>query len=247
MFRPGERYTTAMYFAITVMSTVGLGDISMRLPNERALLCAIMATTSLVVGIAVNGISTMVTRLSEKTAANMEQLAQVARFLKVYRVPENLQSGVHDYLLQAFENREREETKSRLMGWLKKSEVLRVKVNLALTGTCLTQHRWLKLLPTEVLANVCDICDTEFHPPGQELITQGAMVKSCFYIRSGSLNARQVRSTERSSSLKVSEAWSAMPDDESEAGEITTLHGLEATHTHTTSFKSHSKLLTRSR
>ena len=39
-----------MYFAITVMSTVGLGDISTSLPNERALLCIIMAITSLVVG-----------------------------------------------------------------------------------------------------------------------------------------------------------------------------------------------------
>ena len=40
-----------MYFAITVMSTVGLGDISTSLPNERALLCIIMAITSLVVGV----------------------------------------------------------------------------------------------------------------------------------------------------------------------------------------------------
>ena len=76
---------TALYFAITVMSTVGLGDISMSLANERALLCIIMATTSLVVGIAVNGVSTIVSKLNEKTAADMEQLAQVAKFLKVGR------------------------------------------------------------------------------------------------------------------------------------------------------------------
>ena len=179
----GERYTTAMYFAITVMSTVGLGDINMSLSNERALLCLIMATTSLVVGVAVNGVSTIVAKLSQRTAKNTEQLALVAKFLRVYGVPGELQSRVHDYLLQVFDNREREETKSMLMGWLKKSEVLRVKVNLALTGTCLTKHRWLKLLPSEVLANICDLCDTEFHPPGQELIAEGATVKSCFYIR----------------------------------------------------------------
>lgn len=64
----GERYMTALYFAVTVMSTVGLGDINMNLTNERGLLCLIMhlrdkekedevprATTSLVVGVAVNG------------------------------------------------------------------------------------------------------------------------------------------------------------------------------------------------
>ncbi|CAE7251149.1 KCNH6 [Symbiodinium sp. CCMP2456] len=203
----GERYTTAMYFAITVMSTVGLGDINMSLSNERALLCVIMATTSLVVGVAVNGVATIVSKLSERTAANMEQLAQVSKFLKVYRVPRELQSRVHDYLLQVFENREREETKSMLMGWLKKSEVLRTKVNLALTGTCLVQHRWLKLLPPEVLANVCDLCDTEFHPPQQELIAEGAMVKSCFYIRSGLVQTRN---------RVGGQAWAATSSDDTE-------------------------------
>ncbi|CAE7543989.1 Kcnh2 [Symbiodinium sp. KB8] len=204
---PGERYTTAMYFAITVMSTVGLGDISMSLSNERALLCVVMATTSLVVGVAVNGVSTIVSKLSERTAANMEQLAQVSKFLKVYRVPRELQSRVHDYLLQVFQNREREETKSMLMAWLKKSEVLRTKVNLALTGTCLVQHRWLKLLPTEVLANVCDLCDMQFHPPQQELIAEGAMVKSCFYIRSGSVQTRN---------RVEGQAWAATSGDDTE-------------------------------
>eukprot|EP00439_Symbiodinium_sp_Y106_P025044 s2920_g3.t1 len=203
----GERYTTAMYFAITVMSTVGLGDINMSLSNERALLCVVMATTSLVVGVAVNGVATIVSKLSERTAANMEQLAQVSKFLKVYRVPRELQSRVHDYLLQVFENREREETKSMLMGWLKKSEVLRTKVNLALTGTCLVQHRWLKLLPPEVLANVCDLCDTEFHPPQQELIAEGAMVKSCFYIRSGLVQTRK---------RAGGQAWAATSTDDTE-------------------------------
>eukprot|EP00439_Symbiodinium_sp_Y106_P072254 s2590_g13.t1 len=202
-----ERYTTAMYFAITVMSTVGLGDISMSLSNERALLCLVMATTSLVVGVAVNGVSTIVSKLSERTAANMEQLAKVSKFLKVYRVPRELQSRVHDYLLQVFENREREETKSMLMGWLKKSEVLRTKVNLALTGTCLVQNRWLKLLPAEVLANVCDLCDMQFHPPQQELIAEGAMVKSCFYIRSGSVQTR---------SRLGQQAWAATSGDDAE-------------------------------
>ena len=208
---------TAMYFAITVMSTVGLGDISMSLANERALLCVIMATTSLVVGIAVNGISSILSKLSEKTAANMAQLAQVSKFLKVYKVPGELQSRVHDYLLQVFEHREREETKTMLMRWLKKSEVLRVKVNLALTGTCLTQHRWLSLLPREVLANICDICDAEFHPPGQELITEGGMVKSCFYIRSGLLTTRQTRFGGWSSPCEVSQAWEASSNNEDEA------------------------------
>ncbi|CAE7424388.1 KCNH6 [Symbiodinium necroappetens] len=198
---------TAMYFAITVMSTVGLGDINMSLSNERALLCVIMATTSLVVGVAVNGVATIVSKLSERTAANMEQLAQVSKFLKVYRVPRELQSRVHDYLLQVFENREREETKSMLMGWLKKSEVLRTKVNLALTGTCLVQHRWLKLLPPEVLANVCDLCDTEFHPPQQELIAEGAMVKTCFYIRSGLV---------QTSNRAGGQAWAATSSDDTE-------------------------------
>lgn len=187
----GERYMTAMYFAITVMSTVGLGDINMNLSNERALLCVIMATTSLVVGVAVNGVATIVSKLSERTAVTNEQLAKVSRFLRVYSVPGDLQSRVHNYLLQFFENQEREETKSMLMKWLKKSEVLRVNVNMALTGTCLATHHLLQLVPADILVDICDICDMEFHPPGQELILEGAEVKSCFYIRRGLVQTRR--------------------------------------------------------
>ncbi|CAJ1336770.1 unnamed protein product, partial [Effrenium voratum] len=181
----GERYMTAMYFAVTVMSTVGLGDISMNLSNERALLCVIMATTSLVVGVAVNGVATIVSKLNERTAVTNEQLAKVSRFLKIYSVPGDLQRRVHAYLVQFFENQEREETKSLLLNWVKKSEFLRVNVNLALTGTCLTKHHLLQLVPRDVLVNICDICDMEFHPPGQELMTSGAEAKTCFYIRRG--------------------------------------------------------------
>ncbi|CAE7862849.1 KCNH2, partial [Symbiodinium microadriaticum] len=187
----GERYMTAMYFAITVMSTVGLGDINMNLSNERALLCVIMATTSLVVGVAVNGVATIVSKLSERTAVTNEQLAKVSRFLRVYSVPGDLQSRVHNYLLQFFENQEREETKSMLMKWLIKSEVLRVNVNMALTGTCLATHHLLQLVPADILVDICDICDMEFHPPGQELILEGAEVKSCFYIRRGLVQTRR--------------------------------------------------------
>ncbi|CAE7034631.1 KCNH2 [Symbiodinium natans] len=172
------------------MSTVGLGDINMNLSNERALLCIIMATTSLVVGVAVNGVAQIVSKLSERTAVANEQLAKVGRFLRVYAVPDHLQSRVHNYLLQFFENQEREETKSMLMRWLKKSEVLRVNVNMALTGTCLATHHLLQLVPREILVNICDICDMEFHPPGQELILAGAEVKSCFYIRRGLVQMR---------------------------------------------------------
>lgn len=181
----GERYMTALYFAVTVMSTVGLGDINMDLVNERGLLCLIMATTSLVVGVAVNGVAAIVSKLNERTAVTNEQLAKVSRFLKAYNVPGDLQRRVHSYLLQFFENQEREDTKSSLMVWLKKSETLRVNMNLALTGTCLARHHLIRLVPRDVLVNVCDICDMEFHPPGEELAQAGSEVKSCFYIRRG--------------------------------------------------------------
>ncbi|CAL1134937.1 unnamed protein product [Cladocopium goreaui] len=181
----GERYMTALYFAVTVMSTVGLGDINMDLVNERGLLCLIMATTSLVVGVAVNGVAAIVAKLNERTAVTNEQLAKVSRFLKAYNVPGDLQRRVHSYLLQFFENQEREDTKSSLMVWLKKSETLRVNMNLALTGTCLARHHLIRLVPRDVLVNVCDICDMEFHPPGEELAQAGSEVKSCFYIRRG--------------------------------------------------------------
>lgn len=49
-----------------------------------------------------------------------EQLAKVSRFLKAYNVTGDLQRRVHSYLLQFFENQEREDTKSLLMVWLKK-------------------------------------------------------------------------------------------------------------------------------
>ena len=188
----GERYMTSLYFAVTVMSTVGLGDIHMDLVNERALLCLIMATTSLVVGVAVNGVAAIVSKLNERTAVTNEQLAKVSRFLKAYHVPGDLQRRVHSYLLQFFENQEREDTKSSLMVWLKKSESLRVHMNLALTGTCLARHHLIRLVPRDVLVNVCDICDMEFHPPGEELTQAGSEVKNCFYIRRGEVETRFV-------------------------------------------------------
>lgn len=209
----GERYMTALYFAVTVMSTVGLGDINMNLSNERGLLCLIMATTSLVVGVAVNGVATIVSKLNERTAVTNEQLAKVSRFLKAYSVPGDLQRRVHSYLLQFFENQEREDTKSLLLLWLKKSEYLRVNVNLALTGNCLARHPLIRLIPRDVLVNVCDICDMEFHPPGQELMTAGVEMRNCLYIRRGVVQTRFDLKARRDKQSRMSPEASKEPLD----------------------------------
>eukprot|EP00930_Biecheleria_cincta_P035022 TRINITY_DN2412_c0_g4_i1.p1 TRINITY_DN2412_c0_g4~~TRINITY_DN2412_c0_g4_i1.p1 ORF type:complete len:1495 (-),score=265.79 TRINITY_DN2412_c0_g4_i1:257-4741(-) len=180
-----DRYTTAMYFAVTVMTTVGLGDISTEMSNERCLLVVIMLCTSIIVGVAINGVAMLVSKLGERSSATNEHLAKAANFMRSYSVPQELQRRVHAYLVQFFETKDRDETKTLLLGWLKKSEYLRVNLNLALTGNCLAEHDLLCHVPLDVLVGICDACAMVFHPPGEELESAGQEVKTFFYIRHG--------------------------------------------------------------
>lgn len=191
-----ERYVCAMYFSVTVMSTVGLGDIAARLASERVLLMLIMIITSIVVGVVVNGVAQFFAKLGERSAETNERLTSASKFMKWYGVPTDLQARVHVYLKQFFDNKDREDMKGQLIDWIKKSKLLRAELNLALTGNCLAGHRLLAELPRDLLVEVCELCDMVFHPPGEVLESPGSDVQRCLYIRAGC-----VQLSERASSL----------------------------------------------
>ncbi|CAK0850119.1 unnamed protein product [Prorocentrum cordatum] len=191
-----ERYVCAMYFSVTVMSTVGLGDIAARLASERVLLMLIMIITSIVVGVVVNGVAQFIAKLGERSAETNERLTSASKFMKWYGVPTDLQARVHVYLKQFFDNKDREDMKGQLIDWIKKSKLLRAELNLALTGNCLASHRLLAELPRDLLVDVCELCDMVFHPPGEVLESPGSDVQRCLYIRAGC-----VQLSERASSL----------------------------------------------
>eukprot|EP00927_Polykrikos_kofoidii_P001505 TRINITY_DN10568_c0_g1_i1.p1 TRINITY_DN10568_c0_g1~~TRINITY_DN10568_c0_g1_i1.p1 ORF type:complete len:1536 (-),score=271.03 TRINITY_DN10568_c0_g1_i1:49-4656(-) len=182
-----SRYICAMYFSVTVMSTVGLGDIAAELPNERSVLMLVMISTSIVVGVAVNGVSQVVSKLGERSVETNEQLTQASNFMKWYSVPSDLQVRVHAYLKQFFDNKEREDTRRGLMLYLRKSDVLCGEMNFALTGQHLAEHRLMSKIPRDLLIEICDICETVFHPPGEVLETPGLDVLRCLYIRMGTV------------------------------------------------------------
>merc|ERR1719487_84417 len=60
-----NQYICAMYFSITVMSTVGFGDITAQSPNEQCVLMIMMLFTSALVGVVVQGISNVLAKMTE--------------------------------------------------------------------------------------------------------------------------------------------------------------------------------------
>mmetsp|Transcript_127187 Transcript_127187/g.220498 ORF Transcript_127187/g.220498 Transcript_127187/m.220498 type:complete len:714 (+) Transcript_127187:3-2144(+) len=151
------------------------------------LLLVVMISTSLIVGVAVNGVSKFFSKLGERSSEMNERLVKVASFMRAYQVPNELQMRVHAYLTRLFENQDREQIKRDLMKWIRKSDLLHTAMNLSLTGRCLTEHRLLAELPQEQIVDICNICEMVFEPPGAILEEPGSEVQRCFYIRAGSV------------------------------------------------------------
>eukprot|EP00746_Dinoflagellata_sp_MGD_P064229 gnl/MRDRNA2_/MRDRNA2_268445_c0_seq1.p1 gnl/MRDRNA2_/MRDRNA2_268445_c0~~gnl/MRDRNA2_/MRDRNA2_268445_c0_seq1.p1 ORF type:complete len:585 (-),score=86.25 gnl/MRDRNA2_/MRDRNA2_268445_c0_seq1:84-1628(-) len=169
------------------MSTVGFGDIRPEISNERCLVMVMMMFTSAMSGVVINGISHVIAKMSERTQATSEQLKQTTVFMNWYNVPIDLQIRVRQYLERIFESQERLELKKGIQKWMGSSGSLYDELSLAITGKCLLQHRFLQLLPRELLVKVCDICETLFRPPGDVLLYPGQLVSQLKYIHSGNV------------------------------------------------------------
>ena len=94
----GEQYLSSLYFAITIMSTVGFGDIVAFGPLERFFVMCVMLVASAMVGVVVTGISVVVQRSVEEKRVRRDMQIKATRFLSLYGVPVDLQVRVKQYL-----------------------------------------------------------------------------------------------------------------------------------------------------
>eukprot|EP00927_Polykrikos_kofoidii_P053797 TRINITY_DN48351_c0_g1_i1.p1 TRINITY_DN48351_c0_g1~~TRINITY_DN48351_c0_g1_i1.p1 ORF type:complete len:1470 (+),score=249.07 TRINITY_DN48351_c0_g1_i1:233-4411(+) len=185
------RYVCALYFTVTVMSTVGLGDISADLEDERLLLMVVMILTSVVISVAVSFLSQLIAKMQESSSEMNEHLFKASAYMTFYKVEKDLQERVTAYLKQLFENKDREDMKTRLMGWIRRSDLLHAELNFALTGRCLATHPMLARVSREGLVEICNLCVVVFEPPGAVLQAPGTEVTRCIYIRSGCVHVRE--------------------------------------------------------
>lgn len=167
---PAAQYIAALYFAITITSTVGFGDIFAMNTSERLWVMFVMSFVSALVGVVVSGISTIWRKASEHKVAKKELIAKAVVFLAHHNCDDlNVQLKVTRYLEKAIDAKERMQVHATIMDSIKSSGSLYAAVNVATIGRCLTQHKILSKLPMSTISRLADECEMLFRAPGEVL------------------------------------------------------------------------------
>lgn len=181
------QYIASLYFAITIMSTVGFGDIVSALASERLMIMVVMMFATAMMGMLVSGIQSVFEKANAPKREKREKLLAATKFMNRHNVPIHLQVRVKHYLTRVLENEKHMNTQSFLFEAVSSSESLYAELNLATFGYCLTKHPILKLLPRDLLAGLAAICQTVLEPPGEVIQLPGRLPNRMLYLNSGSV------------------------------------------------------------
>jgi voltage-gated potassium channel len=101
--RPGDQYWTAIYFAVTTVTTVGYGDISPVSKDERVFVSVMMLCATILHAVVFGSVTTTVLDMNKKRKKVTEHLEKVNLFMAHCKLPPILQVKIREFYEYKFE------------------------------------------------------------------------------------------------------------------------------------------------
>lgn len=190
-----DQYTASLHLAVGIVSGLGLQSYRTMHPVEECTFCCCYLCALCLMGVLVNEIAAMYTKLNETDKASNLALVAAENFMNWYNVPAALQSRVQRYLAMFFKHKEHVEIRARLEEWLHGGASapahagLMAELNLAIFQGCMAAHPQLSMLPShgDAAMLVASLFEVGFLPPGESLVQLGQRPDRLICIRHGTV------------------------------------------------------------
>jgi voltage-gated potassium channel Kch len=183
---PQQKYITALYWAVTTLSTVGYGDIT---PDQSRSIQVVFTMVVMLLGVGMYGyiignVATLITNLDAARASYLEKMEEVNLFLKTRSVPAPLQERVRSYYRYLWET-QKSITTQALLGEL--PHTLSTDIALFLNKNILEKVPYFSDADDLFIREIVQVMEPLAFLPGDYIIRQGEYGDSMYFLSSGEI------------------------------------------------------------
>ncbi|MEJ2305571.1 MAG: cyclic nucleotide-binding domain-containing protein [Anaerolineales bacterium] len=183
---PQQKYITALYWAVTTLSTVGYGDIT---PDQNSTIQVVFTMVVMLLGVGMYGyiignVATLITNLDAARANYLEKMEEVNLFLKTRSVPAALQERVRSYYRYLWET-QRSITTHAIIHEL--PHTLSTDIALFLNKNILEKVPYFSDADDLFIREIVQVMEPLAFLPGDYIIRQGEYGDSMYFLSSGEI------------------------------------------------------------
>ena len=183
---PQQKYTTALYWAVTTLSTVGYGDIT---PDQNSTIQVVFTMVVMLLGVGMYGyiignVATLITNLDAARAGYLEKIEEVNLFLKTRSVPDPLQERVRSYYRYLWETQKSISTRALLD---ELPHTLSTDIALFLNKDILEKVPFFSDADDLFIREIVQVMEPLAFLPGDYIIRQGEYGDSMYFLSSGEI------------------------------------------------------------
>ncbi|KAM7538800.1 hypothetical protein Aperf_G00000048150 [Anoplocephala perfoliata] len=178
------KYTTALYFTFSSLTSIGFGNVSPNTNAEKIFSIVVMLVGSLMYASIFGNVSAIIQRFYSGTARYHAQILRVKEFIRFHQIPGSLRQRLEDYFIHVWAY-----TYGIDMGVVQRSfpECLQSDICMHIYKTMLKSSRAFEGLTEGCLRTLALHVRTVHLPPGDTLIHAGGLLTCLYFVEQGSL------------------------------------------------------------
>ncbi|KAL3313584.1 Potassium voltage-gated channel subfamily H member 5, partial [Cichlidogyrus casuarinus] len=181
-------YLTALYFSLSLLTTIGFGNVAAFTEKEKALSIGFMMIGALVYATIFGNITTIVQQMYATRTRYNEKMNGVKDFLKIHEVPRELGERVIDYITSTWAITKGTET-AKILNYCPKD--MQADISVHMNRSVFNNHPAFRLASDGCLRALAVNFHTLHTAPGDLVIHQGESVDQLCFIVTGSLEIIQ--------------------------------------------------------
>lgn len=181
---PLERYTSALYWAVTTLSSVGYGDV---VPDKSSLPQVIFSMMVMLLGVGMYGyiignLATLIANIDIAKTKYLEKMEEINAYIKAKDIPPALQNRVRNYYKYMWETHKSTTTRSVLD---ELPHTLSQEIALVLNKNIIEKVPFFHDADEIFLREIIQEMELRVFLPGDFIIRQGEYGESMYFLSSG--------------------------------------------------------------
>ncbi|OMJ95197.1 hypothetical protein SteCoe_1398 [Stentor coeruleus] len=180
----GELYVSSLYWAFVTMASIGYGDFSPRSTNEKMFGVFTMLFSSVVFGVIIGNIGTLMEKYNMKAKARGDALRNTNLFLQKHKITSELRYKARRYIDYAFHYEKYNESNiGELLSLL--SQPLQEEILLCTNGNILHHCKIFQIFTDSSINRLAKLLSVKIFSPLDPIIKEGQVPEGMYFILKG--------------------------------------------------------------
>lgn len=180
---PPQQYVVSIYFVMTTILTIGFGDLTPKISQERIIVIFIQ-----LIGVMINGyiISMMVSSLYDPIGSNfLNSYRGFVDFMNFKEIPKNLVNEIIHFFQERWNQTRGADDLKEVLKFV--PETVRDHLKLDMTRQCLSQVSMMQVANEKLLIGFSNAMNITTFAPGEIIFKEGEIYPELYLLKSGNI------------------------------------------------------------